>query len=129
MKCFHLLKRNGGCEQAEFSKNNISVHLSGTHVRAARKNILFVFFCYIFNFLLSVLTPYTTMAHVILTLCRTAEVVGIAENLKKSATNCQSIIKEIKSRLSYKCRVNVSNIYLINSQGNQYEDKPGSKDE
>lgn len=85
------------------------------------------FFCYIFNFLLSVLTPYTTMAHVILTLCRTAEVIGIAENLKKSATNCQSIIKKIKSRLSYKCRVNVSNIYLINSQGNQYEDKPGSK--
>ena len=126
MKCFHLLKRNGGCEPAEFSKNNISVHLSGTHVRAARKNIFF--FCYIFNFLF-VLTPYTTTAHVILTLCRTAEVVGIAENLKKSATNCQSIIKKIKSRLSYKYTVNVSNIYLINSQGNQYEDKPGSKDE
>ena len=69
------------------------------------------------------------MAHVILTLCKNAEVVRIAENLKKSATNCQSIIKKIKSWLSYKYRVNVSKIYLINIQGNQYENKPGSNDE
>ena len=129
MKCFQLLKKNGGCEQVEFSKNNISVHLSGTHVREARNTIFYLFFCYIFNFLLSVLTPYATMAHVILTLCKNAEVVRIAENLKKSATNCQSIIKKIKSWLSYKYRVNVSKIYLINIQGNQYENKPGSNDE
>ena len=69
------------------------------------------------------------MAHVILTLCKNAEVVRIAENLKKSATNCQSIIRKIKSWLSYKYRVNVSKIYLINIQGNQYENKPGSNDE
>lgn len=68
------------------------------------------------------------MAHMLI-LCRVAEVVGITENLKKSATNCQSVIKKIKSRLSYKYRVNVSKTYLINIQGNQYEDKPGSKDE
>lgn len=132
MKCFQVLKRDGGCEQAEFSKHNISVHLSGTHVRAAILFILehnILFFCYIFNFLLSVLTPYATMADVMLILCRIAEVVGITENIKESASNCQSIIKKIKFQLSYKYRVNVSRTYLINIQGNQYEDKPGSKDE
>ena len=101
MKCFQLLKKNGGCEQVEFSKNNISVHLSGTHVREARNTIFYLFFCYIFNFLLSVLTPYATMAHVILTLCKNAEVVRIAENLKKSATNYFSSIHHLNQAYSH----------------------------